>query len=716
MSIHQPSSNKESELTEEEIIIPRKLGNAYIRIRPNRKQTENDNGQESDSTVLPPDDPGRGRISYLNRLKQILIGRPIPYDQAMHEHIGRFKALAVLSSDALSSVAYGTEASMAVLATAGLTFLTTNLLLGAIVVGLLSIVAISYRQTIFHYPNGGGSYIVAKDNLGPQFGLIAAGALLIDYILTVSVSVSSGIDALSSAFPALVPWDVVLGVSTIGFILIINLRGVRESGTIFALPTYLFVVSFLIMIVIGVVFAITQGGLFQASPPRYESNQGIPIRATESISLFLILTAFASGCSAMTGTEAISNGIPIFKQPQTKNAAATLTLMAALLGVMYAGTTFLAWRFGAVPYVGSTPTVTSQLASIFFIGPFGWFYYVFQVATMLILVLAANTSFADFPRLCSILARDNYLPHMFQMQGDRLAFTSGIVVLGTFASILLVSFRGVTEALINLYALGVFMAFTLSQSGMVVRWIRKREEGWKRGLAINLFGAIVTGIVMVVIAISKFDRGAWIVVILIPILYVLFRAINIHYQNTHDHLATMKPLPINPMRHIAVVPVADIDPLALRGLAYARSLTPFVLAVHVVAGPEQSHEIDEIKTRWQKYVINSHALSNGPRYDDLLSENFDELSQLVDEELGIISGPQLVLIPSPYRALARPVIEFIDRLQEHHTDTMITVILPEYVPSQFWQLLLHNQTALLLKLRLWRRANIVTANIPYQPH
>ncbi|HKD76051.1 MAG TPA: APC family permease, partial [Ktedonobacterales bacterium] len=346
-----------------------------------------------------------------------------------------------------------------------------------------------------------------------HFGLVAAGSLLIDYVLTVSVSIAAGVDALTSAFPALVPYNVIFGLAMILIIVVVNLRGVRESGSIFAAPTYLFVGSFLLMIVVGIIHAAMNGGLLHNLPPQ-PSN----FPATEHLSLFLILTAFASGCAAMTGTEAISNGVPIFKPRQEKNAAATLVMMATLLGIMYAGTTFLTWRYGISPQQNSNPTVDSQLASLFFTGWFGWFFYVIQFATALILVLAANTSFADFPRLSSILARDEYLPHIFSRQGDRLVFNTGIIVLGILSAVLLVIFSGNTEALINLYALGVFTAFTLSQSGMVRRWLRTREPHWRRGLAINAFGALATGIVTLIIAVSKFDRGAWIVVILIPLL------------------------------------------------------------------------------------------------------------------------------------------------------------------------------------------------------
>ncbi|MBF6592039.1 MAG: APC family permease, partial [Ktedonobacterales bacterium] len=378
------------------------LGSRYMRVRLPHRVGPLEGQTREGYLRLSAQEMEQRPLALGRRLREFFIGTPIPTEHALHERIGKLKALAVLSSDALSSVAYGTEASLAVLATAGLATLSRNLAIGLIVVALLAIVAFSYRQTIYHYPNGGGSYIVAKDNLNVHFGLVAAAALLIDYVLTVSVSVSAGVDALTSAYPGLVAYNVSIGVLLVFIILVINLRGVRESGSIFAAPTYVFVASFLLMVLVGASRALTHGGLLHALPPQ---PTNIPL--TDHLTIFLVLTAFASGCSAMTGTEAISNGVPIFKPRQEKNAAATLIWMAVLLGVMYAGTTYLAWRYGITPQRNSNPTVDSQLATIFFTGGFRWFYYVFQFATMLILVLAANTSFADFPRLSSILARDD---------------------------------------------------------------------------------------------------------------------------------------------------------------------------------------------------------------------------------------------------------------------------------------------------------------------
>jgi amino acid transporter len=412
-------------------------------------------------------------------VKRVIFGQPIPETLASRERLNRTRALATLSSDALSSVAYGTEAALAVLVVAGASALSANLGIGLVTAALMLIVGYSYRQTIHAYPSGGGSYIVARENLGVTPGLIAAAALLIDYVLTVSVSVASGIDAIASAFPALEPSKLVIELGAIALITLLNLRGLRESGTIFAFPTYFFLGSFGLMILAGIVQALTHGGLAHAAAPQ------APLVATEPLSLALILTAFAAGCSAMTGVEAISNGVPAFAGStpaiQARHAAQTLVVMVGLLVTFFLGTTYLAWRVGAVPYPAGNPTVTSQIAHFAFPGALSWLFYVVQAATLLILVFAANTSFADFPRLASILARDTFLPAFFAYRGERIAFNVGIGTLGVLSAVILAIFRGNVVALINLYALGVFAAFTLSQSGMVVHWLRRRNEtGWRQ--------------------------------------------------------------------------------------------------------------------------------------------------------------------------------------------------------------------------------------------
>ncbi|TMD99280.1 MAG: APC family permease, partial [Chloroflexi bacterium] len=434
-------------------------------------------------------------------LKRALIGVPIATLQAEGERLSKFKALAVLSSDAISSVAYATEAILLSLVAAGSGNLGITLPISFAIVGLLAIVAISYRQTIPAYPSGGGSYIVAKDNLGTLPGLVAAASLMIDYVLTVAVSVAAGVWALATLFPAFSPTVVVVTIDVVLVIIItvVNLRGMRESGTIFAVPTYIFIVSALLLIVVGCIKAF----LLQHQPI---IGQFPYVAATEPLSLFLILKSFAAGCSAMTGVEAISNGVPAFKNPQTRNAKITLTWMTTILGTLFIGITLLAMSYHIEANPASNPTVIGQIAQQVFTGPLLFMYPLFQIATLLILTLAANTSYSDFPRLASLLARDDFLPHQFAFRGDRLAFSIGIVFLAVLASLLLVVFKGNTTQLINLYAVGVFIAFTLSQAGMVVHWwrLRTQERHWRRSLLINGVGAVATGLVALVIATTKF--------------------------------------------------------------------------------------------------------------------------------------------------------------------------------------------------------------------
>ena len=444
-------------------------------------------------------------------LKRVLVGPPMPLAQARHERLRKRIALAVFSSDALSSVAYATEEILLILVLAGTAALHLSVAISLAITALLAIVAISYQQTIHAYPSGGGSYIVARENLGAVAGLVAAAALLVDYVLTVSVSVAAGVAAVTSAFPAVVPHKVAIGVACVTAIALANIRGVRESGRIFAVPTYFFIVSFGFMIAEGL-FRLATGSLPRRPPPE--------LPAAEALTWFLVLRAFSSGCTAMTGTEAISNGIPAFRPPESRNAAITLGWMAVVLGTFFVGLTVLADRLGIVPV--PEETVVSQIARR--LHGSGLFYYAIQAATALILVLAANTSFADFPRLSSLLARDRFIPRQFATLGERLVFSNGIMVLGAMAALLLVLFGGETHALIPLYAVGVFISFTLSQSGMVRRWWYRREPGWRHRLVINGVGAVTTGIVTLVIAATKFTHGAWIVVIVVPTLVAAFLA------------------------------------------------------------------------------------------------------------------------------------------------------------------------------------------------
>jgi amino acid transporter len=712
------------------------LGNTYVRVR--RPYTDaftphGDGALEATEQVLAP---ATAAGQAYQRVKRALLGRRLATEMQAHERLTKVKALAVLSSDAISSVAYGTEASLAILITAGLGVLHFNLVIGASIILLMIIVATSYRQTIHAYPHGGGSYIVARDNLGDWPGLVAAAALLIDYVLTVSVSVAAGVDALVSAISVLAPFTVALGVGCIVLIVLGNLRGIRESGTIFAAPTYLFVVCFFIMILVGVISAAhSPGGLLGAAPP-----QGTPENhgwtQHNSFGLLLLLTTFASGCVAMTGVEAISNGVPAFKAPESHNAARTLMWMVGILVTFYAGTTYLAWRFGILPYADQHITIDAQIGLLLFRGPFTWFFYLVQGATLLILVLAANTSFADFPRLSSILARDGYLPHLFALRGDRLAFTVGILVLGALSTALLIVFHGNTEALINLYALGVFVAFTLSQSGMVVRWYRKREAagpGWRRALVINLVGAIATGVVALIIGVSKFDRGAWIVVLLVPLLIAMFYGISRHYAHVERATVALTPLDADELRHRIIVPIVAVDQPALQSLAYARSITPFVTVVHVAKDAVDAARVRAMWTQWAKSqqgawaraaqawrasAGQANAARTGQKRDQGdATETVEKMESASATETAIRWGPQLVLLEPPHRSVVASLVAYmdtsLDAVRDDKPGATITVVLPEAAPVHWWEGgVFHSLRALRLKLALYARPGVVVANVP----
>ena len=602
------------------------------------------------------------RVSFL---KRVLVGPPMPLAQARHERLGKSTALAVFSSDALSSVAYATEEILLILVLAGAAAAHLANPIALSIAGLLIIVAISYQQTIHAYPNGGGSYIVAHDNLGTVPGLVAAAALLVDYVLTVAVSVAAGVAAITSALPSVQNHKVVLGVVFVAGIALANIRGVRESGRIFAVPTYFFIVSF------GVLLA---GGFYRLLTGTLEPLTEPPPVALEALTWFLVLRAFSSGCTAMTGTEAISNGIPAFRAPESRNAAITLVWMAGILATLFVGLTVLASALHVLP--SDTETVVSQIARRVFGS--GLLYYLIQAATALILVLAANTSFADFPRLSSLLARDRFVPRQFATLGERLVFSNGILVLAGFAALLLVVFRGETHALIPLYAVGVFISFTLSQSGMVRYWWRRRGPGWRHRLAINGTGALATGIVTLVIAATKFTHGAWIVVVVIPLLVVTFLAMHRHYEEVAEAL-TLEGLEGPPeFQHTVLVLVGDVHRGVVRAVQYARTLAPnaTVRAVYVETDPGRTAKLEE---KWGAWGL----------------------------------GVPLVVLTSPYRSLLRPLLDYIDHIQARGDDQMVTIVVPEFLPRRWWQHVLHNQTALLVKGALLFRKNTVVADVPY---
>jgi len=553
-----------------ETVQGRRPGDRFIRVATHKGFTRVRRGY-----LVPR--PGTGDATgiggVLSRMKHVIFGNPIATAREGHERLNKLRALAVFSSDALSSVAYGGEETMKVLILAGVGSLALMLPISVVIVLLLFIVVLSYRQTIKAYPSGGGSYIVASDNLGMFPGLTAGGALLIDYVLTVSVSVAAGVAALTSMVPDWLPYTVPMTVAAVALITLANLRGIRESGTIFAAPMYLFVVMMYVLIGFGLFRLFT--GDYAYTPPDSVRHAG-----TEGVAVFLILRAFAQGCSAMTGTEAISNGVPAFKPPEAMNARTTLVWMGVLLGSMFFGMNFLAAQMGILP--AEDETVLSQLGRVVFgTGPL---YIVLQIATALILLLAANTSFADFPRLSSILARDHFLPRMFQFRGDRLAFTTGIVALALLSILLLIVFNGSVDQLIPLYAIGVFLSFTLSQSGMVVHWRRLREANWQRSAVINGLGAVATAIVTVVIAVTKFAEGAWLVLLLIPLMIGMFYAIHSHYKQLEGARRAETPLLPEEVMVRAVVPVAEVNVPARQALAFARAIASddsHVVAVHV---------------------------------------------------------------------------------------------------------------------------------------
>jgi amino acid transporter len=624
--------------------------------------------------------PQGGLAALLYQGKRFLIGAPLTSAAEDQERLSKVRALAILSSDAISSVAFATEAILINLVAAGSTNLGYVLPISLAILALLTIVTISYRQTIPAYPAGGGSYIVARENLGTLAGLVAAAALMIDYILNVSVSVSAGILNLASLFNGLAPWVVPADVILVIVITIVNLRGLRESGTIFALPTYFFVGSAALLILVGLL----KVSVFHQQP---SAAQFAPVHAIEPLSLFLVLRAFATGCSAMTGVEAISNGIPVFKKPETRNASTTLTLMALILGSLFLGITLLTLTYHVEANPAGNPTVVAQIAAAVFTGPLGFLFPVFQLAVLSILTLSAETSYSAFPRLASLLARDRFLPSQFAFKGDRLAFSVGIMVLATLAILLLIIFQGDTTRLINLFAVGVFVSFTLSQAGMVVHWwhLRRERRGWQRSILINGLGALTTCLVALIIAVAKFLEGAWIVILLIPLLVLLFLSIRRHYQRVERERTAHLPVHPGDIHHRIIVPIAGLDRASEQSLAYARSLSSHVTAVHIAIDEQEAEAIRAAWHEWQQQV---------PEEEDV----------------------HLLVIESPYRSLVRPLLAYIDTLHERHPDETLTVILPELVVAHWWETILHNQTALRLKAALLFRPGIVVINIPHHLH
>jgi amino acid transporter len=609
-----------------------------------------------------------------------VLGRRLRTSDEGDQRVGPLTGVAVLGLDALASAAYGPEALLTVLVVLGAAGLNYVLPLSGVIVGLLALVFLSYRQTIAAYPNGGGSYTVAKTNLGVRAGLIAAAALMLDYVLVVAVGISAGVGALISVFPALQPYTLTLGLVVLAAITLINLRGVRESGAVFVVPTYAFVASLLIVLLIGFIKVIsgdTQPVVAPPTPSPLESG---------AISVWLLIRAFSSGCTAMTGVEAVSNGTPIFRAPNARNARITLALIVGVLSVLLLGIAFLARVYNVAatePGSSGYESVLSQLVGAI-VGK-GFFYFVTLASVIAVLCLSANTGFADFPRLCRVLATDDHLPHAFAERGRRLVFTAGVLTVTVVSSLLLIVFGGVTDRLIPLFAVGAFLAFTLSQIGMVVHWAR---EGRKPlALAINALGATGTGVALLIVLVSKFSEGAWMTLLLIPLTVLLFSGVKRHYESVARQIASQEPLEIKDLQPpIVVVPLKDWDSIGRKALRFAMKLSSDVHAVHVRAAEQDA----DLEAKWTALVVNPAKAANR-------------------------TPPKLIELPSPYRSLFGPLLGYIGGLEERFPERQIAVIVPEIVAHKPFHYLLHNQRATLLKALLLFRNDrrVVVVNVPW---
>jgi amino acid transporter len=616
-----------------------------------------------------------------------LIGRPLPTADAGHQTIGKTIGLAVFASDALSSTSYATQEILLILAVAGTAAFGYAFPIALAIVGLLAIVTISYEQTIHAYPSGGGAYIVARDNLSDFAAQVAGAALLMDYILTVAVSVSSGVAQMASAFPELLPYRVHLAVGLVLFVMLVNLRGVRESGVAFAIPTYFFLLLMFAMVGVGFLRYMTSSlGAVTNPPPLHV------VQTAATLTPFLILHAFSSGTTALTGVEAISNGIPAFNEPRSRNAGITLIWMSSILATLFLGITFLAVQVHTIP--SEAETVISQLARTVFDGR-GPLYHGVIAATTIILIMATNTSFADFPRLSALLAADGFLPRQLTYRGSRLVYSRGIVALALIASLLIVVFDASVSGLIPLYAIGVFLSFTLSQAGMARRWwkighllqgqevkergsILRYEPRWRLKMVINAYGAMCTAIVMLVFAITKFTEGAWIVLLLMPIMVMVFSRIHHHYRDLAARLSLERyGEPPRVLRQCVIIPLSGVHRGTVEALRYARSLSDDITAVHVSI---DSAEAEAVRQKWELWG----------------------------------GGVRLVILESPYRLLLEPLLQYIGEIASHRQpNETITIVVPQFVPGRWWQNFLHNQTAIMLRLALLFRRGIVITDVPF---
>ncbi len=608
-------------------------------------------------------------------VKRLLVGRPLATAAEQHQRLGKPTGLAVFASDAISSTAYATEEILLVLVpVAGMAALDDLIPLALVVCGLLLLVVSSYAQTIRAYPNGGGSYVVSRENLGTVPALVSGASLLVDYVLTAAVSVSAGVAAITSAFPEMSPYTVELCLGFIVLMTVANLRGLKESGRLFAGPTYIYIVSLAALIGIGLFRTMT--GSLPPLPPNEAALDQVTQGGTllGSVGIFLLLRAFSSGAVALTGVEAISNGVPAFRKPEARNASHTLITMGLILGTSFLGLSVLAHKL--TPTVSESETLLSTMGRAVF-GDGSVPYYVLQFSTFAILILAANTAFADFPRVASVVSADGFLPRQLANRGDRLVFSNGILALGAVAAGLIVIFRGDTASLIPLYAVGVFTGFTLSQVGMIVHHHRLREPHWKLRLAINAAGAVATFLVLLVVVVSKFTIGAWIPAMLIPIIVLVFMRIRRHYARVADSLRT--PLGYHPVvtGHTVVVLVGSVHKGTLAALAYAKALHPDRVVAVSVCMDDQAYQ--RIVSAWERHEIDV----------------------------------ELIALHSPYRDLTEPLLELLDDI-DGGRDHLVTVVVPEFVVNHWWESALHNQSAMLVRARLRRRPNTVITSVPLQ--
>jgi amino acid transporter len=648
----------------------RHVGDRYVRIvRPIGSGLRGHGGRyvATEQTMAAAGRVGRA----WNRALRFLIGKRLETEAEADERVSVATGLPILASDNISSSAYATEEAMRVLAIAGVGALALTMPIAIAVVFVLAIVVLSESRVIRAYPNGGGSYLVARENHGVIAGLVAASALLIDYVLTVAVSTAAGVAAISSFVPEIHPYRVPIGLALIALLVVGNLRGVREAGLLFAAPTYAYMLGMVGLLSVGL-FRIATGDV----PPAALPPDPFEPAGTGPLTLLLVLRAFASGSVGLTGSEAIANGVPSFRRPETRNAVTTLLLMGTIFSVIFLGLTYLATTIGIQPDEQEIETVNSMITRSV-VGQGSPLYLFVQVSTAIILLLAANTGFTGFPRLASVLANDRFMPRHFADMGSRLAFNTGIASLAVLAALILTAFGGSVNALVPLYTIGVFLAFTLSQSGLVRRWWRLRNPGWRLSMLINSFGAAVTGTVLVVVAVTKFQLGAWMVLLMIPLLVALLYGIHRHYQTVQDALVLSGTEPRIPVlaAPVVIVPIARLDRAAMQALAFARSVSPSVKAVHISTSRASG---DEFRRRW--------------------------------ERLG--SDIDLDVLESPFRSLVQPLLRYIDAIDKSD-DRPITVVLSEFVPHHWWEWFLHSQTAFRLKASLLFRPNTIVIDVPY---